>query len=265
MRMGKLILNIALASSMLVFTTCKKVNTVYQPALIDSSRISITNASPTISDLQFYLNNQPVSLPNAPLSYGQTVYAFYINDANPYRPDTTLLPYINIATGYQQLGFGTHSNSDIYSNSNDEFEPGNSYSVFVTDTLKHGQLTTVFLHDYIGKMDSTHGQIRFINLSPDAPPLDLWAYLDAGPNGVKISGNCGYIPNDFNSLVNAQTFSFIESGPYFFIATEAGTSNIVLQGQLYIPPQNVVTIYTKGYIGGVGNNAIDVGVIQYQP
>ncbi len=263
--MGKLILNIAMVVSVLLFTNCKKVNTVYQPAVIDSSRISITNASPAISDLQFYVNNQLVALPNAPLSYGQTAYAFYINDANPYRPDTTLLPYISIATGYQQLGFGTHTNSDIYSNLDDEFEPGNSYSVFVTDTLKHGQLTTVFLHDYIGKMDSTHGQIRFINLSPDAPSLDLWAYLGAEPPAIKVASNCGYLPNDFNSFLNAETFSLIAAGPYFFIATEAGTSNIVLQGQLYIPPQNVVTIYTKGYVSGVGNNAIDVGVIQYQP
>ena len=183
----------------------------------------------------------------------------------PIVPTRRCFPYINIATGYQQLGFGTHRNGDIYSNSNDEFQPGNSYSVFVTDTLKHGQLTTVFLHDYIGKMDSTHGQFRFINLSPDAPALDLWAYLDAGANGIKVSANCAYLPNNFNSFVNAQTFSPIVAGPYFFIATEAGTSNIVLEGQLYIPPENVVTIYTKGYVGGVGNNAIDVGVIQYQP
>jgi Domain of unknown function (DUF4397) len=263
--MGKLIPSIALVGSILIFTTCKKVKINYLPAVIDSSRISVTNASPAISDLQFYVNNQLVALPNAPLSYGQTVYAFYINDANPYRPDTTLLPYISIATGYQQLGFGTHNNGDIYSNLSDEFDAGNSYSVFVTDTLKHGQLTTVFLHDYIGKLDSTHAQFRFINLSPDAPPLDLWAYLDAGANGIKVSGNCAYLPNDFNSLVNAQTFSSIVAGPYFFIATEAGTSNVVLEGQLYIPPENVVTIYTKGYVGGVGNNSIDVGVIQYQP
>ena len=266
MRKGNLILNAVLICGMAILISCRKeVNIIYQSPLGDSSRISITNASPAVSNLQFYINKQPVSLPNAPISFGQTAYAFYINNANPYHPDTTLLPYINISSGYQQLGFGLSGSSDIFGNYEDKFEPGNSYSVFITDTIHHGQLTTVFLHDYVGKPDSTKAQIRFLNLSPDAPALDLWAYLNAGANGFKVSSNCAYIPNDFNSLINAQTFSNIDPGPYFFISSVAGTSNIVLQGQLYIPGGSIITIYTKGYIAGTGTNAIDVGVIEYQP
>ena len=265
MRKGNLIVNAVLICGIAILISCKKeVNNIYQTPLGDSSRISITNASPAVSNLQFYLNNQPVSLPNAPLSFGQTAYTFYINNANPYHPDTTLLPYININSGYQQLGFGSYGSNDIFSNLNSKFEPGNSYSVFLTDTLNHGQITTVLLKDYIRKPDSTKGQIRFLNLSPDAPPLDLWAYLNAGPVGIKVSSNCAYIPNDFNSLIAAETFSLIDAGPYFFIATQAGTKNIVIQGEMYIPGSDVLTIYTKGYVSGTGYNAIDVGVIQYQ-
>jgi hypothetical protein len=265
MRKGNLILNAVLICGMVISISCKKeVNNIYQ-SISDSSSISITNASPAVSNLQFYLNNQPVLLPNAPLSFGQTAYATYVNDANPYHPDTTLLPYINISSGYQQLGFGSSGSNNTFSNLNSKFEPGNSYSVFITDTIHHGQITTVLLHDYIGKTDSTHAQIRFLNLSPDAPSLDLWGYLNAGADGYKVSSNCGYIPNDFNSLINGQTFSPIAAGPYFFIATEAGTSNIVIQGELYIPGKSIITIYTKGYVGGTGTNAIDVGVIEYQP
>jgi Domain of unknown function (DUF4397) len=266
MRKGNLILIAVLICGIVILISCKKeVNNIYQTPLGDSSSISITNASPAVSNLQFYLNNQPVSLPNAPLSFGQTVYALYVNSANPYHPDTTLSPYIKISSGYQQIGFGSYGSNDIFSNYENQFEPGNSYSVFITDTLHHGQITTVFLHDFVGKSDSTKAQIRFLNLSPDAPPLDLWAYLNAGANGFKLSSNCAYIPNNFNSLINAQTFSQIEPGPYFFVASAAGTSNIVLQGELYIPGASVITIYTKGYVAGTGTNAIDVGVIEYQP
>lgn len=266
MRKGYLIWSAVLVSSFVFFINCKKeIVNVYQTPLTDSSSISITNASPAVSNLQFYLNNQPVSLPNAPLSFGQTAYALYVNDANPYHPDTTLLPYINISSGYQQLGFGSYGSSDIFGILNNKFEPGNRYSIFITDTVHHGQITTVLLHDFIGKTDSTKGQIRFLNLSPDAPALDLWAYLNAGPTGINLASNCAYIPNDFNSLINAQTFSPIEAGPYFFVASIAGTSNIVLQGQLYIPGKSIITIYTKGYLSGTGTNAIDVGVIEYQP
>jgi hypothetical protein len=266
MRKSNSIWTIVLACSILFIISCKKeVNTIYRDPVSDSSSISITNASPAVSNLQFYLNNQPIALPNAPLSFGQTVYAMYVNNANPYRPDTTLLPYINISSGYQQLGFSSYGSSNIFGNLINQFEPGNSYSVFITDTIHHGQITTVLLHDYIGKTDSTHAQIRFLNLSPDAPPLDLWGYLNAGATGYKVSSNCAYIPNDFNSLINGQTFSSINAGPYFFIASVAGTSDIVIQGELYIPGNSIITIYAKGYVGGTGANAIDVGVIEYQP
>ena len=70
---------------------------------------------------------------------------------------------------------------------------------------------------------------------------------------------------DFNSYVNAESFSLINTGPYYFEATVTGTSTVVLEGEMIIPGQNVVTIYTEGYIAGTGTNAINVGVIEYKP
>ena len=266
MQKGNLILNAVLVMGMSFFITCKKeTKIIYQNPVTDSSHISITNASPAVSNLQFYLNNKLISLPNSPLSYGKTVFATYINNANPYYPDTTLLPYINIPTGYQQLGFGSYGSSNIFSILNNKFEPGGSYSIFITDTIIHGQIASVLLKDYVGTTDSTKSQIRFLNLSPDAPPLDVWAYPNAGYVGYKIFSGCAYLPNDFNSFINAESFSVINAGPYYFEATVAGTSNVVLGGLLMIHGQNVITIYTKGYVSGTGTNAIDVGVIQYKP
>ena len=156
MRKGKLILTAVLMSGIVFFISCKKeVKTIYKNSVADSSHFSITNASPAVSDLQFYLNNKLVTLPNSPLSYGKTVVATYINNANPYNPDTTILPYINIPAGYQQLEFGSYGSSDIFSNLNNKFEPGGSYSIFITDSIYHGQVTTVLLQDFVGKTDST--------------------------------------------------------------------------------------------------------------
>lgn len=237
---------------------------IYQSPVADSSHISITNASPAISNLQVYLNNRTISFPDSPFSYGYTTHATYINNANQYHPDTTILPYIKIPAGYQQLGFGSYGNGNIFGILNNNFAVGGSYSVFVTDTIHHGQLTSVLLQDFVKTTDSTKGQIRFLNLSPDAPPLDLWAYPN-GINGYKIFSGCAYLPNDFNSYVNAESFSLINTGPYYFEATVTGTSTVVLEGEMIIPGQNVVTIYTEGYIAGTGTNAINVGVIEYKP
>jgi hypothetical protein len=246
-------------------TSCKKqVKSIYQISPVDSSHISITNASPAILSLQLYLNNKLFLLPGSALSYGKTVFAPYIQNATTYYPDTILLPYININPGYQQLGFGSYGSPNIISVLNNNFETGASYSIFLTDTIIHGKVASVLLKDNIGKADTAKAQIRFLNLSPDAPALDVWAYPNAGFTGYKIFSDCGYLPNDFNSFIKAESFSFINAGPYYFEARIAGTSDVVLGGLMLVPAQDVITIYTKGYITSKGTNAIDVGVIQYK-
>jgi hypothetical protein len=246
--------------------SCKKqANSIPPKPVADSSHFSITNASPAISNLQFYLNSKPVALPDSPISYGKTVYASYIRNATTYFPDTALLPYINIPSGYQQIAFGSYGSRTLFSTINNKFEVGKNYSLFITDTIHHGQITTVLLEDHIAKTDSNSCQIRFLNLSPDAPPLDVWAYPNAGYDAYKIFSNCAYIPNDYNSFINAESFSVIPAGPYYFEATIAATCQVVLGGLLVIPRNNVVTIYSKGYLNGAGQKAIDVGVIEYKP
>ena len=266
MKKDNWILHAFLLCSITLFISCKKeVRNIYQTTPADSSHVSITNLSPSISNLKLYLNNKPLSLPDSPVSFGKTAYVTYIKNVNTYSPDTLLLPYINLAPGYQQLSFGSYNNSNILSQMNNNFEPGANYSLFLIDTVVHGSVVSVLLKDNINKMDGAKSQIRFLNLSPDAPPLDVWAYPNAGYTGYKLFSECAYIPNDFNSFVNAESFSDIDAGTYYFEATLAGTSTLVVAGFLVIPSQDVVTIYKKGYLQSAGTNMIDVGVIQYQP
>ena len=266
MKKDDLILRILMLCSIAFFISCKKeVKNIYQIQPSDSSHISITNLSPSISNLKFYLNNRLSSLPDSPVSFGKTAYVTLIRNADTYSPDTLLLPYMNLTPGYQQLGFGSYNNNNLLSEMNNNFEPGANYSIFLIDTIVHGSIVSVLLKDNIRKMDATKSQIRFLNLSPDSPPLDVWAYPNAGYTGYKLFSACAYIPNDFNSFLNAESFSDIDAGTYYFEATLAGTSDLVLAGFLVIPAQDVVTIYTKGYLQGAGTNTIDVGVIQYKP
>ncbi len=265
MRSDKFILNTILCCSMILNLSCKKeIKTVYQYPVGDSSRISITNVSPSISNLQFYLNDKFFSLPDSPLVFGKTATVTYIANPNSYRPDTILLPYFNIQSGYQQLAFTPDVNSNIISTINNNFEPGAAYSLFLTDTIIHGKVASVLLKDNIVKTDTTKSQIRFLNLCPDAPPLDVWAYPDAGYTGYKLFSACAYLPNDFNSFVNAQNFTVLSAGLYYFEATLSGTTNVVSGGYLFLPGQNAITIFTKGYLTGFGTSGLEVGVIQYK-
>jgi hypothetical protein len=248
-----------------VFSCKKEVRYIYDIPPVDSVHLSITNASPSIPNLLFYLNDKNVSFPDSPITFGKTVFVSYIKYPGSYFPDTLHLPFINIVPGYHKLSFGTVGNGDIAGMLNNNFEPGASYSLFLTDTIVHGKVTPVLLKDSIDNSDTTKSQIRFLNLSPDTPPLDVWAYPDAGYTGYKIFSGCAYIPNDYSSFVNGETFTKIDPGIYYFEAMLAGTKDVVLGGYLIIAPKKIITIYTKGFFAGTGVKGLDVGVIQYQP
>lgn len=246
--------------------SCKKeVRTVFNITALDSSHISITNISPSIADLQIYLNDKLMKLPDSPVIYGKTISATYITNSSTYFPDTLVLPYINISPGYEQLSFSSSGNNNLFGVLNTNFAKGSSYSLFLTDTLVNGRITSVLLKDNFLAADTTKSQIRFLNLSADTPPLDIWAYPDAGYTGYKIFSGCAYIPSDYNSFVNAESFTQIVPGIYYFEAMIAGTSNVVLGGYLIIAPKRIISIYTKGYLSGTGTEALEIGVIQYTP
>jgi len=264
MRKLNSILGLGFTFSFVLLCQCKKeVHLVPLVAQPDSTYLSITNASPSISNLLFYENNQFVPFPDSPFSFGSTTSGSYlINSGNALNPVIQQLPYLKIPAGYVRLGFQSTSPAASFSTSN-YFVAGSKYSIFITDSILHGQAQYVLLNDKTIPGDSTHGQIRFINLSPDAPALDIYAFLDVGPNGTKIFSNCGYAANDYNSLLNAQTFVPIATGPYYMVATIAGTYNAVLDGGLIVPPNSVITMFVEGFYNGSGSNLMNIGIIAY--
>jgi hypothetical protein len=231
----------------------------------DSAHVSITNVSPVISNLIFYLNDQSMALPDSPLSYGNTTFADDIKFTNGIDPGTIELPYFNILNGYQTMRFASDSPNAYFVLSNN-FKPGGYYSIFVTDTITHGQAQVIVIQDEFNNIsDTTKAMVRFLNLSPDAPPMDVWEFPNGGTAGNKIISNSGYLPGDLNSYQNASAFVTVDAGIEYFTANATGTSNVLLQGWLELPSRCAVTIFTKGFLNGNGNNAIDVGAIVYKP
>ncbi len=250
---------------LILITACKKEEKITtQNPVADSSYISITNASPTLTNLALRINNQRISLPDSPLYYGKTTYTTYFDSYNSLIPIPKKVPYMNIPSGYQQLDFSAVAADISFARVSDYFVRGARYSVFITDTLNHGQLQCVVLADKIGRTDTTKSQIRFLNLSPDAPPLDIWAFPDVGFNGFKLFSNCAYLANDYDSRLKAESFSLINAGPYYFMAMETGTNNVLLEGGLIISGRTVISIYAKGFLAGSYDKRLDIGVIIYQ-
>lgn len=238
--------------------SCKKDQATQQQVLISTySGLSITNAAVGISNLHFFVDNQQVQLPDS-LSYGSTEFFTLRNYIY-----SNITPYRDISYGYRQLGFIMPGDNNFLVSFNNYFKSGAKYSIFIADTISHGQLRYVLLQDNIDPSDSTKTQIRFINLSPDAPAMDVWVFPNAGTYGYKLFSNRPYPVFDYSSIPESQVFSSIDAGPYYFVATIAGTYNVLLQGGLILPGRGVVTIYAKGFLSGTGNNQLDVGVIEF--
>src|SRR5580700_3965341 len=144
------------------FLSCKKeTKIIYQTLQADSSYVSVTNASPSISNLLFYVDNQFVHVPDSPLSFGNTTFATYVNNPNQINQVTNQLPYVLIPTGYREVNFSSPAPNASFV-LDGFFQPGNRYSIFITDTVIHGQAQSVLLQDKIGPSDSSHGQVRFL-------------------------------------------------------------------------------------------------------
>jgi hypothetical protein len=248
----------------LLLLSCSKGKNLPQSFIVPTySGISVTNAAVGAGNLNFFVDNQQVQLPDS-LAFGTTTFFELPNNAHPSNPLSGITPYKDISYGYRELEFGFPNVSDYLASVNNYFEPGVYYSVFVADTLEYGQLQCILMRDDLSILDSGKAQIRFVNLVPDAPPMDLWAFPDAQTNaGYKLFSNRAFPVYDYNEVIKAQKFTIINSGPYYFAATEAGSPYVFLQGGLIVPNQSIVTIYSKGLLNGTGNEALDVGVIEY--
>ncbi|HVM87254.1 MAG TPA: DUF4397 domain-containing protein [Puia sp.] len=240
-----------------IILSCKKEQSTAKTAQPSYSLISITNAAAKTDSFKFYVDDSLVPLPVS-LLFGSTEFFPVENSEN-----TNKTPYKYILSGYREIGFRKSGGNVYQVFFNQYFEAGSRYSIFLADTITHGQLKYIVLKDNTGLPDSTKSQIRFINLSPDAPAMDIWVFPDAGNDGYKLFTNRSYAVLDYSVLLESQTFKTINAGPYYFVATAAGTSDIIMEGGLILPGRSVITVYAKGLVSTSGTDQLDVGVIEY--
>ncbi|AOM79144.1 DUF4397 domain-containing protein [Pedobacter steynii] len=101
-------------------------------------------------------------------------YNVYINGgkANPGPlPFGGPLPYIRLNTGESTIKFTTAGSTESLVTKKIILEDKKGYSLFLID--KEPKLDILIASDEVSALPTTKALIRFINLSPDAPALDL--------------------------------------------------------------------------------------------
>ncbi len=114
------------------------------------SYVSLYQASPNSPDLNIILDDK------------------LINNEFKYTDHTG---YLRFVTGERTLEFGPAGASNIVADTTLKFEEGKAYSIFVVDTYQNADI--LVLNDDTDAPASGKAKVRFLNLSPDSPELNL--------------------------------------------------------------------------------------------
>ncbi|MEP7146442.1 MAG: DUF4397 domain-containing protein [bacterium] len=193
-----------------------------------TSRLQLTHASPDAPNIDVYIGSSKIASNLAylsTLSYtsitGDAVSRIIVNAAN----SSTIL--IDTA---------------VY------FLRDRSFSVFVFDSLQ--KIQPLILTDSSSSPGSINASLRFINLSPNSPSLDVGAVSKIQP----------WFP--FYSFPKASPYRPIVGGIYTVYANLAGTSTtLVTVPDVNLPARGIFTIIANGYVGGTGAKAFGFTLI----
>ncbi|GGI22661.1 hypothetical protein GCM10008119_03760 [Pedobacter mendelii] len=153
------------------------------------SYLRVTNASPTLATYNVYLN-------------GSTINSVAL-------PFAGSLAYTSRTAGTYSLKFTTGSNVENLLTKDVVLNQNTSYSFYLVN--KPGQLDGLLIGDDLSIASTDKAYIRFINLSPDAPALDL----------AKTSATTSYVTS--KAFKTASGFVAIDAGTYSLDAKDTST------------------------------------------
>jgi hypothetical protein len=139
-----------LLSGAVFFNSCKDSDPQPRPA---QAAFAVINASSSKPSVDFYLDNQKLPL-NTPLSYGNASRYFLVT------PPGNKTGKVTVSGNTTSIGTGKF-----------ELENDRYHSIFITNS---GDTTSLLrVRDDWAQARTGYAQIRFINLSPDAPKYSL--------------------------------------------------------------------------------------------
>lgn len=204
---------------LLLFTSCLKSKNDYTPP--PAGYVTFFQAAPDEQPVDLYFNSNKVNL--APLQYGDGIDYFKafpgLRTINIYNSNTQTLLFSDTAT----------------------IRPNIAYSLFLINNAQQ-QPGLFLVTDSISKPASGKATLRFINVSPDAPAVDL-AVKDSAAfvTNKGFKGFSSFIPKTGGQTYN---FEIRQHGTNKVLATLLGVT------------LNSGLVYTI-WLHGLANTAID--------
>ena len=211
-----------------LLSSCIKDNS---PTLVTTpyALVLFVQASPDLPPVDFFFDNNLIN--SSPLNFS--------NGIN----------YLSVYATTKTANIYNHSNNTKILTDSLHLTANNAYTLFLINKPATPQILSV--NDTLNVPQSGSANIRFINLSPDAPAVDF-----AVNGGAVISGNKMFKSySSFNPLTGNQSYSFV--------VRQAGTNTILATlNNVAINSGFTYTFWLGGLVAGTtANDKLSINII----
>ena len=212
------------------FTSCKDDDDDATPApaaTTGTAKVNIVHASPDAPGVDLLLNGTVLN-----------------STAVEYLDNTG---YLTVNEGTQNIKVNVAGTSTSVINANVPFTKNMNYSIFAIDSVS--KISALVTTDDLTAPASGKAHVRFIHLSPNAPAVDV-----AVTGGAVVFGDY--------TFKESSAFTPLNAGSYDLEVRAAGTSTVVLAlPGIALTAGKIYTVYAKGFLGGVGPQALGAEII----
>jgi hypothetical protein len=147
--------------------------------------------------------------------------------------------YLNFYTGSRKLKFSSVNAANPLVDTVFDVAEGKAYSIFVINRLAN--IETLVVQDSAATPASGKAMVRFVNLSPDAPAIDV-----ASTDGSLFTNT---------SFKQATAFRELDAKTYSFDVKSAASGEVLLTAKdVVVRPGGFYTIVTRGFAAPPAGN-----------
>ncbi len=197
-------------------TACKKKDD-NTPEPDQKARLAILVSSPGAGELLFYNNGKKTATTNA-LNFN------------------TVINYFAVEPGTGEFGFSKKDSEIIFAKVNYDLKAATHHSLIFTGKFPESEV--ILVEDDRSAPATDKAKIRFANLSPDVPALDLYMQgkTDPGLSNKAFKAVSGFVNVD------------PAANPKFEIKTAGGTTVLATLENFKIEKGKIYTIWVRGLI-----------------
>jgi hypothetical protein len=231
-----------------VLPACKKSND--GPSIPEVVQVATVDAAPKVPYFDVHVNGSKFANRVAYLDQAQTATVSYSLDT--------------LNGGNLNLRLTDSLNNDIVEGGIAAL-PYMHYTLLVYDTLSGNvkQTKTLLLSDNLAFPGKNMSKVRFLNLSPGAPAVDV--DLISGKDSIRVTTTADYVGDNPNTVSLSAFIKLVSANYHMKVKTKSSGKTIVLfdDPSLLLTGGKIFTVYLKG-LGHMSNKYREsIQVIQH--